>query len=151
MVALVSLMAVLTLLMWLLPEAPEVRLLHRWLVDDPLAALARFERHHLFCVVILLGFAVGGAEAMAVFGVLGPEIVSAFALDAAIYLDAVLVTYALSAAAMAKRSAGLARHVAMAAIRRIRPRARRARRQIRRRPPANDAAEDDPLPVLLAA
>jgi hypothetical protein len=76
---------------------------------------------------------------------LGPEIIATYA----VYLDAVMVTYALSAVAMAQRGGSWLRTVVMRSVRRVRPRARRVRRSpARQRRSAND---DEPAPALLAA
>ena len=146
MVAFLGFMAAITLVMWLAPASAAGRVLHRQLVERPLEALSDIKRHHLIFVVIIAGFALAGGEAMAI---LGPEVASAFALDLAIYLDAVMVTYALSAAAMAKRGGGWLRYAIMRRAPRLRPRSKRAPRvSVRPRKSAND---DDPAPALLAA
>lgn len=144
MVMFLGFMIAITLVMWLAPDSAAGRAMHRNLVERPLEALAKFERHHLIYFVIMLGFMIGGGE---VFAILGPEAVAAFALDFAIYIDAVLVTYALSAAAMAKRSASWMKRVIIRPFARIAPRRKRtARRSTPRRSSAND---DDPDPARL--
>ena len=146
MVALLGFMAAITLVMWLAPGSEAGRALHRQLVARPLEALSDIERHHLVFFVIMAGFAIGGGEAMAV---LGPEFVAAYALDLAIYLDAVMVTFALSAVAMARSGDGRLRNAVMRIARRMRPRSKRTtRKAVRPRKSAND---DDPAPVLLVA
>jgi hypothetical protein len=146
MVAIVGFMAAITLILWLAPGSDAGRALHRQLVERPLEALSDIKRHHLIVFVIMAGFAIGGGEAVAI---LGPEVVSAFVLDLAIYVDAVLVTYALSAVATAKRGGGWLRYAVMRRPRCMRPRSRRTpRTAVSPRKSAND---DDPAPVLLAA
>jgi len=135
------------LVLLVIPDSQLGRMLHRQLVDRPLEALANIKRHHLIFFVIMTGFAVAGGEA---FAIVGPEVASAFALDLAIYLDAVMVTYALSAAAMAKRGSGWLKYAVIRSVRRMRPRRKRTTRTaVKSRKSAND--DDGPAPVLLAA
>ncbi len=101
MIALLGLLAVLTLVLWLAPHSPEGRLLHRALVEQPLAALSRLQLRHLIFIAFIGGFGLAGGE---IFLLAGPELVTGFALELSIYLDAVIVTYALSAAAGIRRA-----------------------------------------------
>jgi len=134
------------LVLLLIPDSQLGRMLHRQLVERPLEALSDIRRHHVIFFVIIAGFAVAGGEAMAL---LGPEIVAAYALDLAIYLDAVLVTYALSAVAMAKSGGGWLKNALMRSVRRMRPRSRRAPR--RPAGPRKSANDDDPAPAVRCA
>lgn len=139
MVVLLGFMAAITLVMWLAPSSEAGRALHRQLFERPLEALSDLRRHHLIFFVIMVGFAIGGGEAIAIFG---PEIIASYA----IYLDAVMVTYALSAVAMAKRSSGWLMHKVMRMVG-MRPRGKRApRRPNRPRKPASN--DDDPAPAV---
>ena len=146
MVVVLGFMAAITLVLWLAPGSEAGRALHRQLVERPLEALADFKPHHLIFFVIMAGFAIAGGEALAI---LGPEVVAAYALDLAIYLDAVMVTYALSAVAMARSGGGWLRNAVMRVVRRTRPRSKRATR--RPAGPRKSANDDGPAPVLLAA
>ena len=133
-----------TLVMWLAPETDAGKLLHRQLVERPLNALARFERHHLWYIVIFAGFAVGGGE-MALL--LGSEYIAVFAMDLAIYFDAVLVTYAASTLATMRRSGSWLCTVFSAPLRRVMPRRKRAADAGR---PERKAANDDDRPAVFA-
>ena len=115
-------------------------------VESPLEAMSDIKRHHLIFFVIMAGFVIGGGEAMAI---LGPEFVAAYTFDLAIYLDAVMVTYALSAVAMAKRSGGWFSQALTRFVRRTCPRSKRATRSASG--PPKSANDDDPAPAFLAA
>jgi hypothetical protein len=146
MVAFLGFMAAITLVLWLAPGSEAGRALHRQLVERPLEALSDIKRHHLIFFVIMAGFAIGGGEAMAM---VGPEFVAAYALDLAIYLDAVMVTYALSAVAMARSGGGWFKIAVMWCARRMRPRRKRATR--RPAGPRKSANDDDPAPAMRCA
>ncbi len=146
MVAILGFMTAIILIMWLVPNSDIGRTLHRQLVERPLATISSLRRHDLLFFVIMAGLMLTGGEAVAV---LGPEVVSAFALDLAIYVDAVLVTYALSAVAMTKRSGGWLLQAVMRCVRRMRPRKKRATRKVSR--PRRASNDDDPAPAWLAA
>lgn len=142
MVALLGFMAAITLVLWLVPDSEAGRALHRQLVERPLEALSDFKRHRLIYFVLLAGMMLAGGEMIVL---LGPEVIATYA----VYLDAVMVTYALSAVAMAQRGGSWLRTVVMRSFRRVRPRGKRARRSpARQRRSAND---DEPAPSLLAA
>ena len=146
MVAFLGFIAAITLVMWLAPGSDAGRLLRRRLVESPLEAMSDVKRHHLIFFVIMAGFVIGGGEAMAI---LGPEFVAAYTFDLAIYLDAVMVTYALSAVAMAKRSGGWFSQALTRFVRRTCPRSKRATRSASG--PPKSANDDDPAPAFLAA
>jgi hypothetical protein len=136
-------MVVITLVMWCVPDSPAGKLLLRQLVETPADHLARLKRHHLIYAVLLAGMALAGGEMLVL---LGPEALATYA----IYLDGVLVTYALAAYATARNSLRYARlrWRGGGRVRRV-VRARRRRRAARRvLPPAND---DDPVRIPLAA
>ena len=146
MIAFLGFMAAVTLVLWLAPESAAGRALHRQLVARPLEALGRLERHHLILVVIMSGFMLSGGEMLMLAG---PELVGAFALDLAIYLDAVLVTYAVSALSAARRSGGWLKFALTRMVQAARPRAKRSARPVGpKRKPSND---DDPGPAILRA
>jgi len=146
MVAFLGFMAAVTLVLWLAPGSEAGRTLHRQLVERPLEALSDMKRHHLIFFVIIAGFSIAGGEAMAL---LGPEFVAAYALDLAIYLDAVMVTYALSAVAMARSGGGWLKNAVMRSARPVRPRRKRATR--RPAGPRKSANDDDPAPAVRRA
>ena len=104
--AIYGLCLALMLVMRLAPDSWLGGMLVRQLVERPLRLAADLERHHLIYVVILAGFMIGGGE---VFAVLGPELVAAYALNSAIYFDAVLVAYTLAAVSLARESVRYAR------------------------------------------
>ena len=146
MVALLGFMVAITLVLWLAPGSEAGRALNRQLVERPLEALSDIKRHHLIFFVVIAGFAIGGGEAMAL---VGPEVVAAYALDLAIYLDAVMVTYALSAVAMARSGGGWLKTVVMRSARRMHP---RRKRPTRRPAGASESAnDDDPAPAIRCA
>ena len=119
------------------------RLLHRQLVERPLAALGKFRRHHLLYAVILPVLLLSGGE---VALLLGPEFFAAYALELAVYLDAVIMTYALSAMSGMKGAA-----VRVGAIMARLPRARRKREKLALKSTRKPANDDDPAPLRLAA
>jgi len=131
---LLALMAV----MKLAPDSWAGRALNRELVERPLEQLGRMERHHLIFLVIIAGFMMAGGE---IFALGGTEMVLGFAIDASIYLDAVLVTYALTVIAGTRNS--------WQALRMRLPRLRKVfgRRRIRsaptRRPGAPSANDEE--------
>ena len=133
----------LVMVMRLAPESGLGRWLNHKLVERPLAMISRMNRHQLLVLIVIAGFAMAGGEAMAV---LGPEAVSAFAADLAIYLDAVLVTYAAGIAAFAKKNVERLKLVLLLPLARLRPRRKRTQRRQDAAPPAND---DDHHPISL--
>lgn len=141
-------MAVITLVMVLAPQSPTAKIIHRQLVEMPLARLADLERHHIIFFVIMVGFLIGGGE---VFGLLGGEAVFAFALDFAIYLDAMAITFALAALSKVRRGVGWSTNVVRKMLRR--PQVTRRKREAMGKPsdgkPAND--DEDPAQLPLAA
>ncbi len=146
MTLLLGFMFAITLVMWCAPHSPAGRLLRRQLVEKPLEQLSRFERHRLIYFVLLAGMAAAGGEMIVL---LGPEVLASYA----IYLDAVLVTYALAAVAQARNALRYARlrWRRGSRMRRLVAVRRRRRRLARRQlpPPAND--DDGPAAFPLAA
>ncbi len=133
------------LVMLVVPDSPVGRLLHRQLVERPLAQLGRLERHHLIFATIIGAAMLAGGEVVAV---LGPELAVMWALDLAIYLDAVMVTYALSALAGVRGVRSKAARI-VSRLLAARPRARRRRGAACRSKPASN--DDDPHPAWKAA
>lgn len=147
MVVFLGFMAAITLVMWLAPQSPAGRALNEQLVERPLGALSRVKRHHLIYFVIMAGFMMGGGEVLALAG---PEFVAAFAIDLAIYLDAVIVTYTLSALATARKSGRMLALPFVALMRRFGSRKKRYGVGKPDRLPSNDD-EPDPVWFRLAA
>jgi len=146
MIALTGFMAVVLLVLLLAPESPAGRAFHRQVVERPLQHLADMKRHHLIFFAIILGLTISGGEA---FAILGPHVATSVVIDMAIYLDAVLVAYAVAAVTMVRQGAAAVRAVLSRMVRRPRPRRKRpALRKALRSKPAND---DHPAPVRLAA
>lgn len=146
MIALTGFLACCLLAMLFFPQTDFGRLCHDALVRRPVAALSKFRSHHLVYAVILVPVLLSGSEFIAL---LGPEFFAAYAMELAIYIDAVAVSLLASAYASV-RSFG-ARFVALVRLPLRRTRARRTRTQhgTRRGPqPAND---DDGPAVPLAA
>ncbi|KRA82738.1 hypothetical protein [Altererythrobacter sp. Root672] len=139
----------LMLVMRFAPDSWVGSVLNKHLVNKPLEHLADFERHKLFYLVIMSALMIGGGE---VIILLGPEVVAAYAMQLAIYYDAVLVAYALAAAAVARN---VVRYVRLrlgngkAARRLVAARRRRSRPVKRMLPSAND--DDGPAVFALAA
>ncbi|TIX50641.1 hypothetical protein [Alteraurantiacibacter aquimixticola] len=146
MVAFLGFVAAITLVMWLAPQSPAAKALNEQLVARPLAALEKVERHHLLYAVFLGVLMLGGGEMLVIFG---PEFIAAYAMEMAIYFDAVIVTYALSAWAEMRKGFGYLSRPMAGLSRSIRPRRKRtARKPAGVRKASND---DDPAPVEIAA
>ncbi|HEY6814759.1 MAG TPA: hypothetical protein VI168_04385 [Croceibacterium sp.] len=138
------------LVLLLIPQSPLGRTLHRHLVERPLERLAKFERHHLINIAIIAAAAATGGELIALAG---PELFGMWALDLAIYFDAVLVTYALAAVVMARNSL---RYTSLrwrrgSRVRRLVAARRRRQRVARRRVPQSANDDDDGPALPLAA
>lgn len=139
----------LMLVMRFAPDSGVGSVLNRHLVSKPLEHMADFERHKLFYLLILSALMIGGGE---VIVLLGPEVVAAYALQMAVYYDAVLVAYAVAAAAVARQGV---RYVRLrlgngkATRRLVAARRRRTRPVKRLLPSAND--DDGPAVFALAA
>jgi hypothetical protein len=140
----------LVLLLRLAPSSPAARLLHRQLVEAPLEKLAKLRSHHLLYVAILPVLMLGGWELLAAAG--SVDFIMVYAMDLAIYFDAMLVTYALAAVAMARGSLRYTRLRLRKGSRVRRLLAARRRRSAPARralPSAND--DDRPAALPLAA
>jgi hypothetical protein len=114
-------LAILVLRLW--PETPFARVLHRGLVEAPLALAERLERQHLILVVVVL---LCGGQAMAL---LGPEVAMIYAADVSLYAEAVIAASVATAVARMRfvwhKFTGLrARELRLG---QSRPRARRSR------------------------
>jgi len=146
MIAVTGFIAVALIAMLLAPQTEFGQLCHRQLVERPAHRLLNLQRKDILYGLILLGVMLGGGE---LAWLLGPEFMAAYAMDMAIYFDAVLVSYAATLAAKLRG----ARVAVLAAIgrpfRRSAPRRKRnASTPSAARKPAND---DEPHPARLAA
>jgi hypothetical protein len=144
MVMFLGFMAAVTLVMWLVPESPAARALNEQLVEKPLASLSQMKSHHLIFFILMAGFALGGGE---IFLLMGPEVATAFIVDLSIYFDAVLVTYALSALATARKGLSFLTLPITSRLRRFRSRRKRTAVVKPDRRPSND---DEPHPAFVA-
>ena len=138
MIALTGFLAVVLLAMLAAPAPPFARLCHRELVERPIAALAKFRSHHLLYAVILVPVLLSGGEFVAI---LGPEFFAAYAMELAVYFDALIVTLALSVRAQAQV---MVQHVRMRILQ-PRGQARRRRSAPSVRVQRSSANDDDCL------
>ena len=148
MIALTGFATIVLLAMLLAPATPFGRLCHEELVERPVRALSRFRSHHLLYAAILIPVMLSGAEFIAL---LGPEFFAAYAMELAIYLDAVVVSLAVSAYANVRATTQRFAALVQAVLARG-PRSRSKRAASSRKPdrlPANDD-EDRPARRLAA-
>ena len=138
MIALTGCLLVVLVAMLMVPDTEFAKLCHEQLVERPVRALSRFRSHHLLYTLILIPVMLSGAEFIAL---LGPEFFAAYAMELAIYLDAVIVSLALSAYTAVRSSAQRLRF-ALASLLGRKPRAR-ARRSAAASRPERQAANDD--------
>jgi hypothetical protein len=131
----------LVLWMWLFPETPVARHLHRHLVEKPVERLGAFERHKVIFWFVACIILAGSAQIVAMLG--SAELVTLMAWDLSIYIDAVVATWTLAAVARGKaayhslRSSALRlpNRILRSCRRLVRIRSRRARTAAK---PAND-------------
>ncbi|RJY10078.1 hypothetical protein [Aurantiacibacter aquimixticola] len=124
-------------------DTPIGRLFHEECVERPVAALARFRTHHILYAIILIPVMLSGGEFVAL---LGPEFFAAYALELAIYIDAVIVTALASACTQVRAAAQkISPPVTRVLGRARRKRARLAPQQERR--PANDDERDGSVAI----
>ncbi len=133
---LTGLLVVLTLLLRLAPSAPLARMAHRMLVVWPIEQISSLTLRQAIFAALMMGFMLAGPE---VIFLAGPELVATYAFELSIYLDAVLVTYALAAISSAKAGLGRVSDVLTKIMRR--PQARRRKRTAQCR--SNRSANDD--------
>lgn len=138
------------------PNSPVGRALRVYLVEKPVSAALRIERHHqiwlgLIAIAVLLLTAFAAGKFATLFET---DFLFAYSLDLSLYLDAVLVASAIAAASrlrtltvIMRSRIGRWRGVGAAHKRLARPRARSRRPAVRR--PDND--EDGPFFAALAA
>lgn len=137
MIALTGFLAIVLIAMLLAPATDFARHCHRELVERPAARLRQFRSHHVLYALVLIPVMLAGGEFIAM---LGPEFFTAYAMEIAIYLDAVIVTLALSAYAQIQAGASTLR----AFLRRpLRQRARVRRKRRARLPQAKRGAAND--------
>lgn len=129
----------LMLVMRLAPDSGLGRWLNRCLVAEPLALVARIERHHLIFVIVVAVMALAAGEVLAIYGPLA----SAAAMDISIYLDVTAVTIALATVARL-RSALQSVQVKLAGLPVPRRAARRRRTRAAGKRPGKSANDDDP-------
>ena len=135
-IALTGFMLIALAAMLAVPETPFGRLCHRELVERPARKLASFRSHHVLYALILIPVMLSGGEFIAV---LGPEFFAAYAMELAIYIDAVVLTFVASAYARIREAFSHLRHLATRPFRGRRARTKRsAPRPMRQRRPAND-------------
>lgn len=145
MTGFVGFLLVAMLVMLLVPDSPTGKLFHRHLVERPLERVANLKRHHLILVVLMAGIMISGGEIMALAG---PEFIAAYAVDMALYLDLVIVSYAVVAVRRAKAAIAYL-HGGMCRLLR-RPEAGRRKRIIRKKGTSGSANDDDADPAFAA-
>ena len=151
MIAIFGFLTCALLAMFIAPQTPFARLCHRELVERPVAAISRFRSHHVLYAIILVPVMLSGGEFIAV---LGADFFAAYALELAIYFDALAVSVALSIGARVRGAVHALRAVAGRPLARLHARpghSRAARRPSTASPRAKAANDDDRHPLLLAA
>ncbi|GGD46459.1 hypothetical protein GRI62_09375 [Erythrobacter arachoides] len=144
MIAFTGFLLVVLIAMLAAPATSFAQMCHHELVERPVSALAKFRSHHLIYALILIPVVLSGSEFIAI---LGPEFFAAYAMELAIYCDAVIVTLAVSAWKQVKT---VTSHVAMVMrLPQARARRKRSAAACAVRTPAND--DDDPERLPLAA
>lgn len=136
------------LTMWLFPDLPISRAMHRAFVADPLALMARMTRTHLIFAVVALAMSFSFAELILILG--SSDIIMLMAWDVSLYVDAVIATWTIAAMARLKGFWLALKTRIVSPFRRLsRPRPPR-RRPAEVRKPANDG-DADPAGYALAA
>lgn len=124
------------LTMRLFPKLPISRAMHRAFVADPLALAARMTRTHLIFAALALMMTFAMAELIMILG--SSDIVMLMAWDISLYVDAVIATWTVAAAARVKGFWRIVRAMLAAPFRRL-PRPRARRRPAAARKAANDS------------
>ena len=136
MIALTGFMFITLIALLATPNTPFGQLCHRELVERPARKLAAFRSHHILYALILVPVMLSGGEFIAI---LGPEFFAAYAMELAIYIDAIVITLLASAYAHVRAFGTRARQVLLEPFRRMRARTKRsAPPPMRERRPAND-------------
>ena len=147
MIAFFGFAACVAVAMLFFPHTPFARLCHRELVERPVAALSRFRSHHILYAVILVPVLLSGGEFVAI---LGADFLAAYAMELAIYFDAMLISVGAAVLARIRHAAHVFRGMVLRRPRTNRPRGPRSKRRSTggARKPAND---DEPRPARIAA
>lgn len=128
------------LMMKLFPELPFARVLHHVLVEAPLRKLAEMSRRHLIYAAVLIWMTFTGTELLLLLG--STDMLTLFAWDVSLYVDALLATWTLSAVVRGKAAWHAFAARCVGPLRRgTRPRAPRPR-GVASRTAANDSSED---------
>ena len=134
---------VMLLVMKLAPRSPLGRWLNQVLVERPLTKIAGMGRQHMIMLMILVGLCLS-AETVMAFGSF--DLLTVYAWDLTVYLDTMVIAYALAAVVQARAAARwLALRVSAMMRRGARPRARRVRGAATRHD--RSANDDDPAPA----
>ena len=149
MIALTGCLAIILLALLLAPQMPFARQCHEELVERPATALSKLRSHHLLYALILIPVMLSGAEFIAI---LGPEFFATYAMELAIYADAVVVSLLANAQASIKAFANRMRAALRLPLRRVGIRSKRIERTPQsQRLPANDDDERTVISGALAA
>lgn len=92
---LIGMLIAVLITMRLFPETPTARALHEYLVEQPLAWVSRVDRRKLLYGAMLALLMFSFWEAIAVFGSM--DLITVYAFDMALYLDAVIAIATISA------------------------------------------------------
>jgi hypothetical protein len=147
MAAFYGLCLTLIVVMRFAPQSTLGRWLHLNLVHEPLARAAGLERHHLIFLVIAGVMLLAVGETIAIYGTFEWAMISAF--DLSVYLDGVVVTVTLAAAARL-RTMATALRTRVTRVCSWLPRAARRRRTrcVAKRSVARSSANDDDHPAV---
>jgi len=138
----------LMLVMKLAPRSPLARWLNVALVERPLAKIAAMDRRQVIMLLIVVGLSLFATEAILMLG--SYDLVTLYAWDLTMYLDVMVVAYALAAVARARAGVKWFASSAARLLRRgVRSRARRSRSAVRRQD--RSANDDDPAPARTLA
>ena len=140
---LILMIAAIALMRWR-PDLPFARLLEEWLARRPVAWVLRRTRQEVLGWIIGGVLLVLGGEYVLLMG--GPHVMLAYAAELAIYLDAMVITATVAAAA---RVRSFGRRLRMVRVRGARPRTPRTLCPPPARP-TNDNDEED-RPAAMAA
>ncbi|KLI62799.1 hypothetical protein [Aurantiacibacter marinus] len=133
--------------MLMFPQTDFARLCHQQLIDRPVFWLSRFRTHHLVYVIVLVPLMLSGGEFLAL---LGPEFFAAYAMELAIYIDAVIFGLAMSVWETVRSATSKVTHLLRRPLRIKSARRKRAASTNRTKSvPAND--DDRPGEVAIAA
>jgi len=138
----------LMLVMKLAPRSTLGHWLNAGLVERPLAHMATMNRRKAMFLLVLLGLTLFATDLLFVLG--SYDLLTLYVWDLTMYLDVVVIAYALAAVARARSGVKwLASKAVMRLRLKARSRARRSRPAVRRQD--RSANDDDPAPARLAA